>query len=298
VESLGNLQKIFDDNDLFPTYLVDYQVAKSDSAADVLSGILKKGRCEIGAHLHPWNTPPLEEAATPFNSMLCNLERSLQARKLQSITELLRSRFGAHPRVFRAGRWGFGVDTARSLIECGYLIDTSVTPFMSWKNDHGPSYVGAPVTPYFLGDGDVCTPAPRGDLLEVPVSIGFNRWPFDRCAKFRRILEMNPIRLLRIVGFAHRTGILKKAWLSPENMNLEDMASAAKVMIRHGVRILNMNLHSNSFMNGLGPFASRSGDAERIAGKLYGFIRFLRGIAKIKPIALSRVRELVAAGSE
>jgi hypothetical protein len=40
--------------------------------------IVAEGGGEIGAHLHPWNTPPLREEFTEANTMLKNLPPELQ----------------------------------------------------------------------------------------------------------------------------------------------------------------------------------------------------------------------------
>ena len=56
--------------DLRPTYFVDHPVATEPWAAEILRGIREQRSAEIGAHLHPWNTPPIEESFTPRNRTL------------------------------------------------------------------------------------------------------------------------------------------------------------------------------------------------------------------------------------
>src|SRR3954452_8499931 len=51
-------QAIMDRHGIVPTYVVDYPVADSPEAVSVLRAINDEGRCEIGAHLHPWVSPP------------------------------------------------------------------------------------------------------------------------------------------------------------------------------------------------------------------------------------------------
>src|SRR5262245_24988092 len=41
-----------------PTYLVTYPVAATPESAAILRLLHARGDCEIGTHLHPWNTPP------------------------------------------------------------------------------------------------------------------------------------------------------------------------------------------------------------------------------------------------
>ena len=62
-------QEIMDRHGIVPIYVVDYPVADTPEAVSVLRAIADNGRCEIGAHLHPWVCPPHEEVikrTTPF----------------------------------------------------------------------------------------------------------------------------------------------------------------------------------------------------------------------------------------
>src|SRR5438094_7091014 len=134
-----------------PTYFTAYQVAVEHGAADVLREVCDGGRGEIGAHLHPWNTPPLTEAFVPRNSMLKNLPGDLQLAKLRALTGALEKAFEFTPTLFRAGRYGIGRETVAALQRCGYQVDSSVSPTISLKSmDDGPTFVGAPIVPYRL----------------------------------------------------------------------------------------------------------------------------------------------------
>jgi hypothetical protein len=87
IPKLLELQKLFDSYDVKPTYLVTYPVVSDRNSVSILRKILEDGGCEIGAHLHPWNTPPHEEEKTVENTMLYNLEKNLQYRKMESLHE-------------------------------------------------------------------------------------------------------------------------------------------------------------------------------------------------------------------
>src|SRR5438552_7803608 len=162
-----------------PTYFTAYQVAVEHGAADVLREVCDGGRAEIGAHLHPWNTPPLSEAFVPRNSMLKNLPAELQRAKVEQLTAILEETFGHRPTAFRAGRYGLGPDTVAALLSCGYCVDSSVSPFVSLETvDDGPTFVGAPIVPYRLAPNrDVREPAPDGGRRELPLPHGFSRGP-------------------------------------------------------------------------------------------------------------------------
>ena len=88
------LQKIFDRYGVRPTYLISYPVATDPGCIEILKCILDQGRCEIGTHCHPWNTPPFDEEINEHNSMLSNLPESLVLQKLQSLHEVICQNFG------------------------------------------------------------------------------------------------------------------------------------------------------------------------------------------------------------
>ena len=55
---IPRFQALCDQFGIRPTYLVDTPVVEDDRSVELLSEIQQSGRCEIGAHLHPWCTPP------------------------------------------------------------------------------------------------------------------------------------------------------------------------------------------------------------------------------------------------
>ena len=180
IRELPRQARFFERLGVRPTYFTTYQVTIDPCGADVMREVGDRGRAEIGAHLHPWNTPPLDEALSPHNSMVKNLPARLQRAKLERLTAALAEAFGQAPTAFRAGRYGIGVDTIPALVACGYRVDSSVSPTVDLRStDDGPTFVGAPLTPYRLAPGrDICEPASDGPIVEVPLSYGFNRGPF------------------------------------------------------------------------------------------------------------------------
>ena len=105
IRKIPELQKVFEDYHVVPTYLLTYPVANDESAAAVFRDLLDAGQCEIGMHCHPWNTPPYEETINRRNTMLCNLPASLQRDKVRRLQELIAKQFDRPPLAFRSGRW-------------------------------------------------------------------------------------------------------------------------------------------------------------------------------------------------
>src|SRR5439155_26118669 len=144
IRELPRLDVLFQQLGVRATYFATYQVAIREWAAATLRQ-LRAGGAEIGAHLHPWNTPPLDESFLPRNSMLKNLPPLLQFAKLERLTATLREAIRPPPLAFRAGRHGLGRAPVPALIRCGYQVDGSVTPVVSWQAFHdGPTLVGRP----------------------------------------------------------------------------------------------------------------------------------------------------------
>ena len=86
IRELPALQRFLRGLGLRPTYFADHPVASEPWSAAILREIAEDGGAEIGAHLHPWNTPPLEEPLAPGNSMLTNLPPALQRAKLHALS--------------------------------------------------------------------------------------------------------------------------------------------------------------------------------------------------------------------
>jgi len=257
------------------TYFTTYQVALRDWAVATLQE-LQAGGAEIGAHLHPWNTPPLEEPFLPRNSMLTNVPAALQLAKLECLTETLRRAIGVAPVAFRAGRYALGPETVAALVRCGYQVDSSVTPYVSWETfDEGPSFIGAPVDPYRLGGGDVRIPQPGGALLEIPMSIGFSRAPFGVWGGVRRVLASPVLRPLHLAGLAARVGLIKRIFLSPEMQDVPDMLTLSRHLIDQGAGCLHLFFHSGSLRPGLSPYSPDRAAVDRLYARIASYLEQL-----------------------
>jgi hypothetical protein len=277
-----------------PTYFTTYQVAREPSSADVLREVCDGGAGEIAAHLHPWNTPPLPEAFVPRNSMLKNLPAELQLAKLRYLTTALEEAFGETPRSFRAGRYGLGSDTVTALVRCGYQVDSSVTPCMSWEAfDDGPTFLGAPLQAYRLSpDRNVNHAVPDGDLMEIPLSCGFRRGPVTLWDSARRLVDAVPGRRLRAVGEAAMTKLFQRVVLSPELASAGEMLELSRCLLDQGLAHLHLSWHSPSLTPGLSPYAPAAADVER----LYATVEtYVEGLSRMTSIRWATVGEAALA---
>jgi len=297
VQELPGFAELLDGLGVRPTFFTAYQVAADPSAASVMREIAARGRSEIGAHLHPWNTPPLGEKLTPENSMLSNLPLELQMAKLETLTRCLTDLFGRQPTAFRAGRLGLGPGTTEALARFGYRVDSSVAPYLPLEPTPGmPNFSGAPVTPYRLMPGsDVRRPHSAGTLAEVPLSAGFSRTPFPFWERVFDRLSGPTARRLRIPGVASRTGLIKKLILSPEIESVDDMLTLSRRLIEQGVSHLNLLMHSPTLRPGLTPYTQTTQDVRRFRASLTEYFGRLSEMADVAFATVSEAAERLCA---
>ncbi len=275
--SIPLVQDIFDRYDASPTYLVNYPVVIDDQASRLLRGILEKGRCELGTHCHPWNTPPYGGEGTLRATMMCNLERGVVRSKMESLHQAFMARFGITPLSFRAGRWGFGPAVAESIHDLGYRVDSSVTPLHDWSVHEGPDFFDAPRHPYRLSPANILKPAEDGGLLEAPPTTGFFQRNAGLCGKvFRCIMKSHLARRLRGIGLLEHSRVINLRWLSPELSSGEDMLLLAERLVRSGTTFLNMCFHSTSLLPGRSPFVRDETDLRRFLLNIEMFLQHAR----------------------
>ena len=294
VRRIPDLQRLFDDFGVTPTYLVSYPVAVDETACSILRSIVAARRCEIGAHCHPWNTPPFAESEDrATDSMLCNLPADLQHAKIRRLHETIQHTLGVQPVMFRCGRWGLGADVIRALVDLGYRIDTSVTPYMDWTADDGPDFSAIPPRPFRLEDESPVGASAARPLLEVPVTIGFLQSNFALRSAALRAVQRRPLYKLRLTGILDRFGLATKVWLSPEASTTSQMIRLTTQMQRGNYTLFNLTFHSPSLQAGLTPFVRSRSDELELSRRLRDYLTFARA-AGITPIKLSDASELLA----
>ena len=250
-----------------PTYLVDTPVVGDDRSVEILKGLQDSGRCEIGAHLHPWCAPPLEEELNGRNSYVCNLPERLQREKLARLTDQIEQRFARRPTSFRAGRYGLDVAGARLLDDLGYLVDSSVICFYDYSDEGGPDFRSAPYRPYRIGAEDLRTPG-AGRLLEVPVSAGFSWSKFTRAQRIRQFAMRPVLRRLRLVGILDRLNLIRRIKFSPEQADAARMKQLVDAYVANAAPCMVMLLHSSSLVPGYSPYVPSESVLQRMYGEL------------------------------
>jgi peptidoglycan/xylan/chitin deacetylase (PgdA/CDA1 family) len=275
VENIGRLPEVhalLRRHGARPTYFVNRPPLVEASALGVLQELARDPASEIGAHCHPWNTPPLEGPGGVASSMMCNLPRAVNRGKVLEITRLIEEGFGARPRSFRAGRWGLGPTVAEALVDLGYEVDSSVSPFIDWSPHGGADYGRVPVQPYRFDARDPLRPRAEGALVEVPISIGALRGHAVRAARASSRLEHALLARLGLVGVLDRMGVFARRWLSPESSTAAEMVRLSDNLVRSGVGVLHLTFHSCTLLPGATPFVQSADEADAFLRRIDEFL--------------------------
>ncbi|MFC4258515.1 polysaccharide deacetylase family protein [Marinobacter lacisalsi] len=241
MDHIHRAQDIFNEYGIVPCYVVDYSIASQERSVAPLKSFLSAGQCEIGAHLHPWVNPPVEETLSRSNMYPGNLPEALERRKLTELRDTITDAFGARPQIYKAGRYGYGPNTTAILNDLGFDIDLSVCPPLDARGDGGPDYRYYDAWPFWYGPDS-------GRLLELPVTGGFvgvagrlSPPVFDLAMAFRK---------LKAPGILSRLGIVDRLMLSPEGFRPAEHIKLTRDLYRRGVRTFTWSFHSPSVVPG------------------------------------------------
>jgi hypothetical protein len=277
IRLLPELMDLWDRFGVRPTYFVNYPPMAVPEASEVLRSLARAGRCEMGVHCHPWNTPPVEEAGEGAATMMSRLPGEVNRAKLAVLTDRFVELFHARPRSFRAGRWGFGPSVARPLHDLGYEADFSVSPFVDWTRIGGPDYTRASQRPYRFDPAEPLVSREGGVLVEVPTSVGFLRGPQRLSARVRGALARSPLARLKVVGLLDSVGLLAQRWISPETSTSREMIRLATSLTRRGLPVLDLTFHSSSLLPGATPFVRTEVDRKQFLVSIESFLAFCSG---------------------
>ncbi len=268
IPAQARAHEIYDRYNVVPTYVIDYPVATDPEAVAYLRGLVDAGKAEIGAHLHPWVTPPHDEEVSRRNSYHCNLPPALERAKLAAITDAIEAGFGARPTIFKAGRHGFGASTAAALAALGYKVDCSMVPHTSYAADGGPDFRRVPESPHWLD-------AAAG-LLEVPTTVGYFGALPTLGAKADWLFDHPCAGRLHLPGILARTGLVTRTRLTPEGVPVDEQCRLIEAMLRRGRRTFTLTYHSPSLAPGNTPYVHDEAGLRDFLGRIEAVLRFFR----------------------
>jgi hypothetical protein len=267
---LPRFQALCEEFGFRPTWLTNYEMAKSMEFVRFGRDVIGRGAGEIGMHLHAWSSPPIkplthdDHATHPY---LIEFPTDIMAAKVGFMTDLLQQQFGVKMVSHRAGRWAFNATYAQLLVEHGYLADCSVTPHVSWRKtmgnpdgQGGPDYNGFPSQPYFLDLDRIDRPG-RSTLLEVPPTIIKSKlavvapWAYT-------------IRGMRRFARKFEPPI---SWIYPDGTNLKHMLKCVRTAVIEKRPHIEFVIHSSELM----PCGSPRFSSDERIERLYVDLRVL-----------------------
>jgi hypothetical protein len=269
IAALDGLHQVIDRFRIRPTYVIDYPVATKPEAFEVIRALVSSDRCQVGAHLHPWVTPPFTEEVNGVNSYACNLGTALEEAKLRNLSDAIEEHVGLRPRSYKAGRYGLGRSTVQILQRLEFDIDVSINPLMDYRLAAGPSFEAFDARPFFFGT--------KRRLLEVPCTLGFAGFARRFGLPLHRASDRGLLRQLKAPGILSRSGALNKIMLSPETSTLDEMTAVTRALIADGVRTFTVTFHSPSVDPGHTPYVRTQADLRQFLGRIESYCEFFLG---------------------
>ena len=286
-----NLQPIFDKHGVRVTYLISPEVMMDEESVSFLKSV--EDRTELGTHLHSEFIGPHENLLSDYTEHYqSDFSSDIERKKLANLTQLFIRTFGYRPRSFRAGRFGISGDTLSHLQELGYLIDSSVTPDLMWRNHAGNSanFFGTPYQPYFPSSDNFRKPGEL-KILEVPVStINPKLVKLPLWAKRRINLKT---RYHHILYNLYLQGA-KTLWLRPTYSDVNAMNHVTEMFAKNAqneMLFLCMMFHSNEFSIDTSPYSLTPERLVNLQERLDDYLSLLKENYTVSFVRLTEIRK-------
>lgn len=241
----------------YPVYLTNLEMAQSAEFQKTIGKCAWEGKCEIGMHLHSWNTPPIVELEAKYNGLPYITEFPLQIiyDKHQYLKTVIEESLEVTLKTYRSGRWASNKDLFRVLENLGFIADCSVTPEISWENcpgmtvKKGNNYLSAPHQAYLLSP----------NLVEVPVT----------SRKFHCLYGKNIKNLIKNVVLG------ADGTLRPATASFALMKRLTKHVEREENDYLEFMLHSSELMPGGSPYFKNEESIEEMYKQMEQYFKWI-----------------------
>jgi len=292
IKYVPRFQDLCEKYQIKPTYLVTSEICKDDFARELFSKYIEECKAEIGAHLHAWTTPPFVDQQgytqnDAYHAFATELPINLLSKKIENLTSQIESSFGKRPTSFRSGRYGFNMSVARELIRNSYLVDSSVTPFVSWsahkgapKGIGGPDFIGSSPFPHEYEFSD-------GRITEIPITILPTKFPINRSKKlaafyFKNVNHSLALRTIRKIYLENQP-----VWLRPTpDMSISLLTELLNETNRLRLPFITMMFHSSELMPGCSKYRPDRASVEKLYVLLEEFFILLTN-RKINAVTLT-----------
>jgi len=283
VPLLARLDPIFQEWGIKPTLLVTYRVAERKPHQEFLLSLRDKWRGEIGAHLHHWNTPPLEPLPYPQPVPSEQMPIELLEAKAASLLEAL-GQMGVTRVSFRMGRFNLGPKMLSILEKTGFEVDSSICPMHRYYG--GPDHLYAKTDPYFPDRADPCISG-NSSILEAPLTVlpltpGLGR-------ALQRWTRQGQTLARGVAWFAMNLGSLpaQPAWTG-----LRRLKASVRLHRNRGGKVLTIFFHSSELLPGGSPVHREQEDVDRFLNKLQSLFAWLHAFTNVESVTLTELGRL------
>jgi len=291
------LQEICARYGMIPTYLVTYEMAYRQEAVLVIKEYLDKDECEVGAHMHVWSAPPFENPNERgvdekwIRGFQSEIPDDALDKKMTSLTQIIQRNYGAAPTSHRAGRWGVDRRTLVWLAGHGYLVDTSICPYVNRVGTRGVNSVieynsrHSPNAPYYPDSTDFTKQAvgddDRIELIEAPATGVkgdiFGQYKFRGSGRLRNLLYK--------LGY---TGVAARPFQPSFDIPMNVFEKMTRTLYESEIPVINMMFHSTELIAGGSPFSKTGEKLSRLKARLETALNLAKEYS-IKGIKLSDV---------
>lgn len=229
-----------------PVYLTNYEMAQNDEWVKYAKSKESMGLCEIGMHIHAWNSPPEYPLARTFsgNPYITEYPAEIIEDKISNLTHYLENRFEIKMVSARSGRWATNDDYFKSLKSCDYKVDCSMTPDLDLSTIHGATVAGGndyraiKRYPHCLPSG----------IIEVPMTT-------------------KKIRHWANGSFKHSVASMLRGdrlWLRPHRKSFDELVLLSKSVDQEKNGYLEFMMHSSELMPGGSPYFKSAEEVEKL----------------------------------
>jgi peptidoglycan/xylan/chitin deacetylase (PgdA/CDA1 family) len=306
IKSIGGLdflQEKCQKYDMKPTYLVSYEMATREEAIKVIKEYLDSGQCEVGNHLHVWSTPPFESENSYgvdekwIGGIQSEMEASVFEAKMKTLDDAILENYCVKPTSHRAGRWAIDKRTLNYLAKNGYLVDSSICPYVSWTQTRGVNdYIktdsfNAPNIPYYPDTEDITKSGENSgniiDILEVPVTgIKGDRLGNLKVRGIRKFISL-------LYKFGYNDGLKNMSFRpSYSFIPYKVFQNLTHSIIKSSLPVINMAFHSSELTLGTSPYSKDKALLETLKNKVEYVIKTAHEYG-MKGICLSEVPKYI-----
>lgn len=255
---LPKFQELCDVCGIKPVYLTNYEMLLDTGCVNFLKQSHLTAKCEIGMHIHAWNTPPHYELNNVYggNAYITEYPYDIMKSKADFLKSKLEEVFETDIISHRSGRWATDERYLHVLKEIGIKVDCSYTPGLDlshipgYSQKNGNDYRNVPMSVF----------QPIEGLYEVPMTT-------------RRIRSWGSGTLKhRIKTFLFG----KDVWCRPIDRSVDFLCQLERSVAKEAeCNHIEMMIHSSELMPGGSPYFKTAEDIQALYDTMKAFFEYI-----------------------